>query len=356
MALRDEFQVILSHVRQDEKSYVRMAVIGQPGAGKSTLINMLLGKKVAETGPETDKTVEAASYEYNFQRIVDLPGYATSKFKFDDWKQKFNLEQYDMYLYVFRGKLLEEDNRLFSDLEEWNKDRKRPIFLIRNFAADVESRETIAKDVGKHMGLNNPPKIYFVDFRPPQIGVDELKDAIWKTDFSALLVERLQTAFRKAKASYIHECREKASDEISTYTKLAALNGINPLLGVDVAADIGIYLKMFSAIRDAYGIEDGDLNLYTTIPVVKKILELMTKEGILILLKNFAGRTLFRSFAKYIPLAGQAASATIGYKMADYVGQQYDDDCCEMAKSVMDQIGEEEMNKFLQNKKAVSII
>lgn len=350
MALRIEFKDILDEVKKNEAAYVRIAVIGQPGAGKSSLINALLGKNVAPTGPETDNTVSECVYEYNFQRIVDLPGYATERFSFEKWKEEFSPQQYDIFLYVFRGKFLEEDNKLFSDLETWNEERRRPIFLIRNFSAGLDGKEkaNISSDISRQIGVKEPAHVYFLDMKPPKMGIQELQSAILKTDFSSILIQRLQKGFCAARMEYIYRCREKSSGEISMYTKMAAVNGINPILGADVAVDLGIYFKMFGAIREVYGIDDADLNGYVALPIAKKLLELATKEGVVLLLKNFAGRSLVRSMAKFVPFVGQGISAGISYKMADYIGHKYDDDCCEMAKAVMDELIDDTLELYFR--------
>jgi small GTP-binding protein len=70
-------QVLQSHGRTpiglSAAGPLRLAVMGQYNAGKSTLINALLGEERAETG-EAPTTRQAHEYELLGFRIVDLPG------------------------------------------------------------------------------------------------------------------------------------------------------------------------------------------------------------------------------------------------------------------------------------------
>ncbi len=345
MPLSDEFEKVLQTIRSNEASYARIAVIGQPGAGKSTLINRLVGKKVAKTGQGTDTTLDAMEYEYELQKIVELPGYGTALFRFDDWKERFRPQQYDLFIYVFGGKFSSEDDALFDNLIEWNAERRRPMFLVRNKSHDLDGdqRAAIVRDIRNRS--KSEERLYFVDCRYNE-GIKELHAAVMRTDFARVWRDRIATAYRSARKEYLENSRQPAKGEIGFYCKTAAVNGINPIVGVDVAVDLGIYFKMFGAIRNRYGIDHGDLKLYA-LPIAKKLLELVTKEGLMILLKNVAGKATARTVLKYIPFAGQAAAAALSYKMAEYAGETYEEDCYAFASGVMDDLIERKVAELM---------
>lgn len=103
MSIENEAEQILRKLEEELSTKVSIALFGQPGAGKSSLINKILGKKVAEVGVETDKTIEEASYEANGLKFVDLPGYGTKNFPKDTYFQRFNIQQFDLFLCVTSG-------------------------------------------------------------------------------------------------------------------------------------------------------------------------------------------------------------------------------------------------------------
>ncbi len=344
MALEEKFSAILNEIQSKEAAYTRIAVVGQPGAGKSSLINNLIGHKVAETGQMTDVTKKATEYKYNFLTIVDLPGYGTELFTFEKWKTEFNPQKYDVLVYVFSGKLLEEDNKLFTSIKRWNETINRPLFLVRNHCTDIETEEDksrIKRDVLEKLEYDKPLDVYFVDCGRNKTGIGELKNVIENPSFVNLWKTRITNSFEEAKNSYLSNSQYWANEDIDTYKKMASVNGLNPLIGADIAVDIGIYLKMFSDIRERYEIEDNDLNLYYAIPIAKKLAELLTKNGIMILIKSFGTRFTAKTILKYIPGLGQAASATISWKMAKYAGDDYNNKCYELASKVMDQLIDE---------------
>jgi hypothetical protein len=61
-----------------------------------------------------------------------------------------------------------------------------------------------------------------------------------------------------------------------------------------------------------------------------------TKEGLLQLLKRYAGRQAVKTFAKYIPAFGQAIAAGLGYAMTSNAGKAYLDECYQLAKERLD--------------------
>ena len=116
MSIHDDIQKIKEVLQEEQKGSLRIALFGQPGSGKSSLINKLIGKNVANTGASTDVTVEANFYEHDQLLFVDLPGYGTSKFPPNQWMSEFTPEKFDLFLCVFSGKFHEADTRFFKEL------------------------------------------------------------------------------------------------------------------------------------------------------------------------------------------------------------------------------------------------
>ncbi|HET9716609.1 MAG TPA: ribosome biogenesis GTPase Der [Pseudolabrys sp.] len=67
-----------SPAKADESRSIRVAIVGRPNAGKSTLINRLLGEERLLTGPEAGITRDAIAVEHDWQgrkfRIYDTAG------------------------------------------------------------------------------------------------------------------------------------------------------------------------------------------------------------------------------------------------------------------------------------------
>lgn len=72
-----EDQSVESEISEEEK-HLLVAVVGRPNAGKSTLINALIGEDRLLTGPEPGLTRDAIPIKWNFQgkpiRLVDTAG------------------------------------------------------------------------------------------------------------------------------------------------------------------------------------------------------------------------------------------------------------------------------------------
>ena len=340
MNLKESFRQTLQEIRSNDAAYVRIAFVGQPGAGKSSLINAIIGEPVAAVGQATDVTTGAAEYEYRFQRLVDLPGYGTERFRYEDWAAEFRPEQYEALVYVFRGKLLEEDDSFLRSLAESAAEKHRPIYLVRNHCHDLtgEERQLIRDDL--RLRFPGGGTVNFTDCRYGE-GISELKEQIYSADFRRLRQERVTFAFAEAKERRLGEAAEKADVAIDRYAKAAGLNGINPIPGLDVGVDLGIYFKMYGAIREAYAIEEADLKKYMAVPVAKKLLELLTNQGVSLILKRFAGQLFFKDVLKLFPGLGTAASALLGYQLARMVGNDYREACRSFAASGMDTLIEE---------------
>lgn len=332
MDIETKFQEVLNLVKKEEAAYTRIAVVGQPGAGKSSLINNLLGEKLAKVGQDTDNTVDVTEYDFNFMKILDTPGYGTEKFRFSEWKRRFHPEKFDVIIYVFSGKFTDSDDDLFDELKKY----KKPTFLVRNHSTDLFNagdRDAVKEDLKNRYG--NYEKLYFVSCGREKEGVDELRSNILTAKLQFEWHNRIIKAFSFAKDDYLRNAKGKAVDDISTYKKVSGLNGLNPIPGLDVAVDLGTYFKMFADIRRDYGIDEKDFGAYMMVPVATKLIGLLTKEGILLLLKSLGSRFAAKSILKYIPGIGQAVAAIMGWNLCKAAGDSYSEDCYSFAGEVM---------------------
>jgi GTP-binding protein len=79
-----------SDIAPDTAHPVRVAIVGRPNAGKSTLINRLIGEERLLTGPEAGVTRDAIAVEYVWQnhkfRIYDTAGLRRRSVSRKSWK------------------------------------------------------------------------------------------------------------------------------------------------------------------------------------------------------------------------------------------------------------------------------
>ncbi|MFD0050214.1 GTPase [Actinomycetes bacterium NPDC127524] len=337
MSIYDDIEKIKQQIEKEDEVPLKIALFGQPGAGKSSIINKLVGEQVAKTGASTDVTVDADFIPYEGLLLVDLPGYGTSKFPPNEWMSRFDPKDFDLFLCVFSGKFHDADTAFFKELKE----EGRVCLFVRNMADQLwedgktleELEQNIRDDVEKQVGSKE--KVYFTSCRNAT-GFDVLQEAITQS----LKPAQREKYTRYAKAytmDHLEAKKEECKKLVVRYAAIAAANGINPIPGVDVSVDFSVMLKLFSDIRKSYGLNDEKISKLegAMLPLAKKVLDYATREGVALLLKRFAAKTAMKSTAKFVPIVGQIAAASAGYAMTYTAGNHFLNDCHELAAEVL---------------------
>ncbi|MGL4190966.1 MAG: GTPase [Sphaerotilus sulfidivorans] len=340
--IHDEATAIRRRLEEAKAETVKIALFGQPGAGKSSLINKIIGSRVAETGVETDKTVDACYYEKNGLKFCDLPGYGTKNFPESTYFDRFDIPSFDLFLCVTSGKLHKADTDFFQELRRKNK---VCIFVVNKHddlweegVSTQELEQRKIADIYKHVGAK--VAVQFTSCRK-SYGLDELNKEIQHN-----LGEAKRERWMRGAKAYSQEflLRKKAACEryVALAAGASAANGLNPIPGANIAVDISILMKLFKEIRDAYGLDDTRLSTLaqSALPVVgrlaNQVTQFATEQGILMLLKSVAGRQAAKQLMSYIPFIGQAIAAGLGYAITSNAGTSYLEDCHELAKEVLD--------------------
>jgi len=345
-----------------EKTIVHCGIIGVSGSGKSTLLNAIAGEKIAETDV-IETTFERQDYKHGGIIFSDLPGCGTENWPRDTYIEKLQLLAYDCFFLVTADRFRDHDISLFRELSSHGK----KCFVIRSQFdltilkssfdkkdIDVEERESILRkkiydNIESQLKDSCPQKIYLTSGHHPT-----------KYDLPELLIDIVECLkglkrqrFTADMATLSKETLQKKSDflrgRIPFYAGLSAANGLNPVPGLDIAADIGILIQFGKEVLHTYGLSGEQFEFFKRyirpdkIPILlAKIAQFsakyVAKEGIIQLFKAFAGRAVAKSAGKWIPFAGPLIAAGIGWQSTFMLAEDLVQEGESLAREILDEI------------------
>lgn len=342
MSIFEEARKLIEKLMQDQAITVKVALFGQPGSGKSSIINKLIGENVADIGQSTDVTVEAKEYEWGQVKLVDLPGFGTKKFPKESYFDEFKIPTFDLFLCVFSGKFHQADTEFFQELKRIGK----VCIFVRNKHDEIWEDDKCIKDLEKDIIEDTKKQVnssniefVFTSCRR-KIGFDKLQELILE-NLEPAKKERWARGSKAYSFDFLNSKKEACEKYIYLASGVAAVNALNPIPGADIAVDLSVLIKLFTSIRSSYGLTDEKLKgieiaIPAIAPLANNVIKYATKEGILFLLKKYVGRQTLKQVSKYVPFVGQAIAATAGFGITMAAGISYLNDCHEIAEKILE--------------------
>ena len=144
-----------------------------------------------------------------------------------------------------------------------------------------------------------------------------------------------------ALAAVARRCRQRVRQR----ALLAAGVAMVPVPGIDWVTDIGVLVQLLPEISAAFGLSpqqverlapDRKLVVYKAISAGGSLVlgRLVTRELVLMLLKTVGVRLSAQQAAKYLPLAGQVASAALTFSALRHVCEQHIRQCEAVARQL----------------------
>ena len=117
-----------------------------------------------------------------------------------------------------------------------------------------------------------------------------------------------------------------------------------PVPGLDWAVDAALLSRLVPAIKSEFGLTPQQLaelpahqrdNVQKALATVGSVLvgKLITRDMVLRMAKTVGMRMSTKQAAKYVPLAGQAIAAVMGYTALRYLGEEHIKDCVRVAQA-----------------------
>jgi len=269
----DEIKNYLKNLVEKGEKYrnttVSGALIGQSGSGKSSLINAIVGEELCDTGP-TETTIEKSGpFSKNGVSFFDLPGCGTIKFPKDDYVEKMGLSSFDFLILVTANRFYENDLFLIEEV----KKLKKPIFIVRTkidqsiedgkFNTPRKSEgETLSMclyDLEQYLTEVKHFGIYLLSSRQPtKFDLGKLITNI-SDNLSSLKRDKFISEAFISNQEILEKKRKIAKKLVMWMSAGVGVNGLNPIPGVDIAADIAILLKMNREILKIYNLDDDSI-------------------------------------------------------------------------------------------------
>jgi uncharacterized protein (DUF697 family) len=144
-----------------------------------------------------------------------------------------------------------------------------------------------------------------------------------------------------ALAAIAKRCRQRVRQR----ALLAAGVAMVPVPGIDLVTDIGVLIKLLPEISAAFGLSpqqverlapDRRLVVYKAISAGGSMVlgRLVTRDLVLMLLKTVGIRLSTQQATKYLPVAGQVASAALTFSALRYVCEQHIQQCEAVARQL----------------------
>lgn len=119
-----------------------------------------------------------------------------------------------------------------------------------------------------------------------------------------------------------------------------------PIPGIDVISDLGMFTTLIDEVNHEFGLSPAQIDrmqpklkliAYEAVVSLGGMLvgKVVTRELVASVLKRSAGKLAAKQAGKLVPIAGQLASATIGFFAFRQIGYQHVEACAKVARQVL---------------------
>jgi uncharacterized protein (DUF697 family) len=148
-----------------------------------------------------------------------------------------------------------------------------------------------------------------------------------------------------ATGTEISQVRERCRGLVRKRAMVSAGVAAVPLPGVDVLSDLATFALLIEEINKAFGLTPAQVErlqprlrivVYEAAASIGGMLvgKIVTRQLVLRLFKKSGLKIAAKSVAKFVPFAGQIASAAIGYTLFQKMGYQHVEACVKVAEEV----------------------
>ena len=274
--------------------------------------------------------------------------------------RKLKLSSYDFFIFATELRFFQDDKTIYTQLVN---DLKKPCFLVRNkfdqAVGDAEhdgsgmTEDELKDDISRNIRENLAPlqidKVYMVSARrPAHYDLPALLDDI-RSAFVGMKRLRLENDLAAWSTDALDRKRDNAMKITSWYASAAALNGLNPIPGLDVTVDLAILKQLCREVAEIYSLTPEQADYWGGMlkgphgrAILQKAVSLTLRYGseaaITKILTTIGKREVPKAFAKYLPVVGPVMSAAAGFGLTFWFGKGLVDEYHEMATEILQQL------------------
>lgn len=335
-------EVIHQKIKEEFNERLYIGLFGSPGVGKSTLMNKIAGKNIADAGIKPG--VEVTEHKWGEEEsisFIDLPGFGglPKEHIIDEYWDKFEVEKLDILICMFETKLTTNDVHFFKKAIEnginviFVRSKSDSLFDLEKSIEELKSEIKI-EYIDNVFG--NKHKLLFVSSKTEE-GIDDLQKEI-SNNLSSHLREKFYRNARGYSKSFLEYKKKASLKTVLFYSTISAGANAVPIAGIPI--DITNTMKMVQAIAQNFNLSKKRLENFEKVKRdelknFNLIIGAVYKTGMEVfkqfLIKN-SGKEALKRVTGFAPLVG----AGIGFSLTYYLGIKSIEDCVVLAEEILD--------------------